>query len=173
MFNIAFPQHMATFAEQIGNYDMALKYASLRYTYTGDVYDLARCVEDAILAGDDESVVNFGNQFFARDDSDEALESLEEESGINYAFVFGSGLSGALYSTGDFAGALSLAEELNGGPYTFEYGCPLMSLAAEVVGRGDAANSAAMAGALNGLQLSDEDQAADRDELVERLNALN
>lgn len=31
IFNFAFPQHMATAMESLGNYDMAVKYANLRY----------------------------------------------------------------------------------------------------------------------------------------------
>ena len=64
IFNFAFPQHMASFAERVGNYDMALKYASLRYSYTGSTDDLARCFEDAILAGDDEAILEYGDEFF-------------------------------------------------------------------------------------------------------------
>lgn len=152
---------------------MALKYASLRYTYTGDVYDLARCVEDAILSGDENSIVQYGNEFYSRDDCDETLEALEAESGINYAFLFGSSLSKARYATGDFDGALSLAVELNGGSDTFEYGCPLMSLAASVISNRDAANGSAMAETLSALNLTDGNQIANRNTLLNRLNALN
>lgn len=165
IFNFAFPQHMATFAERVGNYGMAVRYASLRYSYTGDTRDLARCLEDAILADDDASVVRYGNEFFGKSDRAQVMYELTADSMdseglvVDYLNFFGGGLVGARYATGDFNGALSLALELNGGASEFVYGCPLMSLAAEVVGGEDRVNAPALLSALQGITPSDEEQA--------------
>ena len=106
---------MATFSEQIGNYTMAVRYAALRYSYSGSTYDLARCVEDSILAADGSPrsdanalIVEYGNQFFEKDDCEKVLRDLTEERGIDYTALFGNNLVNARYYTGDFAGALSL-----------------------------------------------------------------
>ncbi|MGN0812425.1 MAG: hypothetical protein ACI4MQ_02830 [Candidatus Coproplasma sp.] len=62
IFNFAFPQHMATAMESLGNYSMAVKYANLRYMYTSDSFDLARCYDDSVLASDDSNIVYYAEK---------------------------------------------------------------------------------------------------------------
>ena len=165
VFNFACPQYMASFAEQIGNYDMALSYASLRYSYTGDTRDLARCFEDAILADDDSSIVRYGDEFFQKEDRAQVMYELSLESYdpstqnyIDYFNFFGGRLVRARYSQDDFSGALAL--DLNNGTSSFAYGCPLMSLTAEVVGSQDKTNAPALLEVLQSISPEDEEQAA-------------
>lgn len=179
IFNFACPQHMATFAEQVGNYGMAVRYASLRYTYTGDTRDLARCFEDAILAEDDSSVVRYGDEFFRKDDCAQVMyeltaESVDETTGryVDYLSLFGGSLVKSRYATGNFEGALSLALDLNGGTDSFEYGCPLMSLTAAVYGGQDRENASALLEALRGLSPSDEEQKQLLEQLIKSVTTL-
>ena len=60
--SFAFPQNMAEMFENLGNYSFAVSYASLRYKYTGDCYDLARCAEDSILARADDKIVRYAGE---------------------------------------------------------------------------------------------------------------
>lgn len=62
IFNFAFPQHMATAMETLGNYGMAVKYANLRYVYTNDSMDLARCYDDSVLAEDDGAIIYYAEK---------------------------------------------------------------------------------------------------------------
>ncbi|MDE7330480.1 MAG: hypothetical protein K2N30_05295 [Clostridia bacterium] len=59
--SLGFPASMAGFFEKCGNYSFATGYASLSYTYSGKVDDLARCLNDSIMAGNDGNTVHFGN----------------------------------------------------------------------------------------------------------------
>ncbi len=170
--SFACPQHMATFAEQIGNYGIALRYASLRYTYTDDTGDLARCVEDAILAGDDSSVIKYGDEFFEKEDCEQVALELYIDTNIDYYGLFSSELVKAYYATGEFGHALELAEDFNDGTDAFEYGCPLMSLAISVISGGDGENAGAMIESLQQLSPSDETQIQYLNDVIERLQAL-
>ena len=50
ILSLGFPGTLCGWCEQLGNYGFAVRYASLYYSYTGDVADLARCAEDSILS---------------------------------------------------------------------------------------------------------------------------
>ena len=54
-----FPKTVAGIGEKTGNYSMAVTFASIQYTYTGDIEDLARCAEDSILSENDENIVKY------------------------------------------------------------------------------------------------------------------
>lgn len=151
IFNFAFPQHMASFAEKIGNYDMAVRYASLRYSYTGDTDDLARCFEDAILADDNELIIEYGDQFFEKDDHAQVMVNLSLDREIDYYDLFGGGLTRARYETDNFSGALELALDLYDDTKSLTYSCPLTSLAASVVNNNDTQNAPALLDALEGI----------------------
>ena len=170
IFNFAFPQHMATFSERIGNYNMAVWYSSLRYSYTGDTEDLARCLEDAIFAGDDQKVVEYGDEFFEKEDHAAVLVQLTEDSGINYLNFFGGCLVESKYACGDFDGALDLAlyfYESTG--IIDEYECPLASLVASVVLNIDTTNAPALLEALQSIELSENDALTKFIEIVSAL----
>lgn len=169
IFNFAFPQHMATFSERIGNYNMAVWYSSLRYSYTDDTEDLARCLEDAILAGDDQKVVEYGDEFFEKEDHAAVLVQLTEDSGINYLNLFGGSLVASKYACGDFDGALDLALYFYESTGTIDYECPLTSLVASVVRNIDATNAPTLLEALQSIELSENDTLAN---LIESVSAL-
>ncbi len=59
VMSFGFPQHMATFFENTECYTIATRYASLRYSYTDDVSDLARCAEDSILSGNENDIIEY------------------------------------------------------------------------------------------------------------------
>ena len=63
--SLGFPQHMATLCENMGAYSIATGYASLRYTYTDDMGDLSRCLEDSIFSQKDKNIVAFGDKMLA------------------------------------------------------------------------------------------------------------
>lgn len=53
------PQTMASYCEKTGNYSFAVTCADLRYKYTKDVKDLARCAQDGIASGKDALIVKY------------------------------------------------------------------------------------------------------------------
>ena len=53
------PQTMATSCEKTGNYSFAVTCADLRYKYTKDIKDLARCAEDGIISGKDKHILKY------------------------------------------------------------------------------------------------------------------
>lgn len=150
IFNFAFPQHMASFAERVGNYDMALKYASLRYSYTGSTDDLARCFEDAILAGDDEAILEYGDEFFEKDDHVAVMVDLSVKRELDYSDLFGGSLASARYGAGDIEGAMELCGMLYAGSITAS--CPYTALAASVVSAADAEGAAQLLDVLQDLE---------------------
>lgn len=134
VFNFAFPQHMATATESIGNYDLAVKYASLRYYYTKDCGDLARCFDDSVLLGKDEYILQYGEQLIAHNGYGSVCARKDESqhgSGYSYDHWVKSKLAVSYYNTGKKDKAVEKAAEVNG-KYSFEYGNALMSLAARV-----------------------------------------
>lgn len=120
--SLGFPQHMATFFEKTGNYKFATGYASLAYTYSGTYENLARCVDDSILSGDNSDIVNFASRMVDNDGfkefcaaRDEAIrESLENgglQANTDYSYkqyVMGN-LACSRYALGDADGALETA----------------------------------------------------------------
>ena len=138
IFNFAFPQHMATATESIGNYDLAVKYASLRYNYTKNCDDLARCFDDSVLLGNDEYILDYGEKLIKHRDYEEVCKTKNlKQTGSRYDYnhwVKGK-IAVSKYNTGvkkkqdklkreaiDLAAAETDTE-------TFEYGNPLMALA--------------------------------------------
>lgn len=171
IFTFACPQHMASFTEQLGNYTLAVRYAALRYSYTGDTRDLARCLQDAILCGDDGLVEQYGDEFFQKDDRALVMAELSAETGVDHLYFFGSALACARYRGGDFGGALAFASDINGAS-SFASGNPLMALASELIGAGDGENAPALISALNGLSVADDGQKALLAEVVSALGQI-
>ena len=171
IFNFAFPQHMATFAEKLGNYDMAVWYSSLRYSYTDDTDDLARCLEDAILAENDQKIVEYGDEFFEKDDRVAVMVQLTEDKGIDYLNLFGGHLVSSKYACGDFDGALDLALDFFESTQSLGYECPLTSLVASLVSNKDAVNAPALLEALQSIDLSAIDLSEEDLELLDYLIA--
>lgn len=118
------PQTMASSCEKTGNYSFAVTCADLRYKYTKNVDDLARCVQDSILAKNDSLIVKYGEPLVA----DEGFEGLcarknelvaDTEYGSYAAdykgYICGS-LAAAQYRTDSVDKAVATAEKY--GSYT-------------------------------------------------------
>ena len=73
------PQTMATASERAGNYSFAVTCADLRFKYTNDSSDLARCAEDAILSGKDKHILEYGEKLISRTDFDEVCTNRNEK----------------------------------------------------------------------------------------------
>lgn len=176
--SLGFPQHMATFYESIGNYPAAVMSASLRYSYTGDCYDLARCVDDSILSEKSELVLEYGEKLLAHDDFEEVCaaktQSIKEynknnrpEGSENVDFVFDykqyvcGKIAVAKYVRGDFEGALATATQANG-TSSFAQGNALMTLAMSYIADEGRVSSFAdvLLAALEDVNPSAEDEAA-------------
>ena len=132
VFNFAFPQHMATLTEGMGNYSLAIKYASLRYSYTHDGEDLARCFDDAVLWKNDKYIIEYGEELIKRYDFSDVCESKNKSSGIyDYKHRVYGKLAVSYYNTGKKSDAVLFAASANE-PDSFVYGNALMSLAVAV-----------------------------------------
>ena len=112
------PQSMATVSEKLGNYNFAVTCADLKYKYSGDSYDLARCCEDGILAADDSLTVKYCGQLIEKKDFDEVCRRRDEalsrtEFGAYAAdyrtYIIGN-LAVAQYRLGDLETAIKTAE---------------------------------------------------------------
>ncbi len=79
VLSLGFPQHMATFCESTGNYAVAAQYASLRYQYTGNVDDLNRCMQNAILAQNDARIIEFGKKLTEHKNFDALCAQKDEQ----------------------------------------------------------------------------------------------
>lgn len=121
--SLGFPQHMATFFENTGNYRFATGYASLAYTYSGTFDNLARCVDDSILSGSDSNIVNFASRMVQDDRFDEYCEERDKiiaetlsknnvTASTNYSYkqyIMGN-LACSMYVLDDADGALEIAK---------------------------------------------------------------
>ena len=114
------PHSMATVSEKLGNYNFAVTCANLKFKYSDDTEDLARCVEDSILAKDDEKIVKYGEQLIARDDFDKMCEKRDSElvpldgkqgATNNYKTYILSTLAVSQYRTGNLEKAVVTAEK--------------------------------------------------------------
>lgn len=173
VFNFACPQHMATFTENIGNYSLAVKYTSLRYSYTGDVYDLARCVEDCVRAESDANIVKYGKKLINHGKFGEVCEYKDERNGFEggtYKQYICGKVASASYSLGDFESALGIAVEANG-VTSFRYGNALMTLAMRVSDSSDVADKSAVLDALNAVEPSVQEEIELLNQVKDRVSA--
>lgn len=141
--SLIFPQHLATAFERTGNYSFATGYASLAYKYNDTTPNLARCVDDSILAGRDAKIVKFGEWLVAVDDFDEYCASRNQaayeqaEDGVDFStydyrqIVYGN-LARAKYSRGDKQGAFDTAVQGMTGVAGFPINNSLAALALRV-----------------------------------------
>lgn len=130
IMSFGFPQSMAGMCENVGAYNLATGYASLRYTYTGSAEDLDRCARDSILAGNDENMVKYCGSLVKEDEFTEICLSYDGKG--DYRQYVYSKLTAAQYRTGDKAGALLSAQEALEGVDGFPAGNALAALATEV-----------------------------------------
>ncbi|MDE5766146.1 MAG: hypothetical protein K2I17_03155 [Clostridia bacterium] len=166
VFNFAFPQHMATATESIGNYDLAVKYSLLRYNYTKKCEDLARCFEDSVLLGEDKYILEYGEKLTAHHDYAEVCKiKNQQQSGsrFDYGHWVNSKLAVSYYKTGEKSKAITLAAQDNG-KQSFVYGNALMSLSASIRSAGDVESATAI---LSSLEEIHPDDASERDTLTQ------
>lgn len=160
VFNFAFPQHMATATESIGNYDLAVKYSLLRYNYTKKCEDLARCFEDSVLLGEDKYILEYGEKLTAHVNYEEVCKSKNEQqsgSRFDYKHWVNSKLAVSYYNTGEKTKAITLASEDNG-TQSFVYGNALMSLAASIRSAADGEAATAILAVLEELHPDDRSE---------------
>ncbi|MCD8286840.1 MAG: hypothetical protein LUD50_06425 [Clostridia bacterium] len=108
VLSLVIPQHLATMYSNLGAYSAAARYASLRYTYTGNIEDLDRCATYAVLSGKDKNIIEFCGELL-EDDGFEDYCATKEESESYRQHIYGS-LASSYYSTGETETAISYAE---------------------------------------------------------------
>ncbi|MCM1438235.1 MAG: hypothetical protein NC131_03345 [Roseburia sp.] len=157
IFNFAFPQHMATATESIGNYDLAVKYASLRYYYTKSCDDLARCFDDSVLLGKDEYILQYGEPLIKHGDYKKVCARKNEQQ-LGSLYDYDHWVKGKIvvsyYNTEKFDEAVEMAFEDNGAQ-SFAYGNSVMSLSSRVIAEEDAETAQKILARLDGLHPSD------------------
>lgn len=170
--NFLFPQHMATFCEQSGNYSLATKYASLRYSYTKNTDDLSRAVDDSILAKDDALIIEYGDQFILCDDFFPVCNNKSAQlSSFNYAqFVCGR-IAIAKYNSGDFTGAQKVALFVNG-TRSFESNNAFMTLGVKIIGNKDTASARVLLDVLKYIEPERADEVDNLNTLIKQLTLL-
>ena len=112
------PQSMATVSEKVGNYDFAVTCANLKYKYSDDTSDLARCAEDSILSGEDKLIVKYCEKLIEKDDFGELCRRRDEELSRTLFGVYATkyntyiigNLAAAQYRGGDLKKAVETAE---------------------------------------------------------------
>lgn len=162
---------MATFNENIGNYPSAIRYASLRYAYTGDSYDLARCVDDGILSEKKEYVLKYGEEFLARDDFVEVCSEKTDDLGFDYKQYVCGKIAVARYLSDDFAGALELAKNANG-TSSFAKNNALMTLAMRLKEDNDKQNAGELISALDEVKPTNGEEETLRQNVINALQKI-
>ena len=119
MWILISPQSMATSSEKLGNYNFAVTCANLKYKYSSDTGDLARCAEDSILSKKDKLIIKYCGELRKKSDFD-ALCSLRNEElshtqfgsyATDYRTYILGNLAVAQYRSGDLQAAVKTAEE--------------------------------------------------------------
>ncbi|MCD8308024.1 MAG: hypothetical protein LUD51_07365 [Clostridia bacterium] len=108
VLSLLIPQHMATMYSNLGAYSAAARYASLRYTYTGNIEDLDTCATYAVLSGKDKNIITFCGELLENDEFDDYC-SEKEESEDYRQYIYAS-ISSSYYNTGDTESAVEYAE---------------------------------------------------------------
>ena len=174
VFNFAFPQHMATATESIGNYDLAVKYSLLRYNYTKNCEDLARCFEDSVLLGEDKYILEYGEKLTGHHDYEEVCKAKNEQqsgSRFDYKHWVNSKLAVSYFNTGEKAKAITLASDDNG-TETFVYGNALMSLAARIRTAADGEAATAILTVLENIHPAEETEKDNLTQIVAILRGV-
>lgn len=177
VLSLGFPRILCGWCEQLGNYGFAVRYASLYYSYTGDIADLGRCVDDSILAESDGFIIEYASELVDKAEFGEYCELRDEEvngsisddenfDGISFSYrqyVFGS-LASAYYRGGDDELAIGTAisaldadvdrntfssSEYSGEITGFPVNNALGSLALRVIENGDGTAGEKMLGILD------------------------
>ena len=115
VLSFGFPGTLCGWCEQLGNYGFAVKYASLNYSYSGDIADLARCAEDSVLSENDGYITEYCTQLIDCDGFDDycALrdEQMKDLPSFSYRqYIYGAA-AGAVYHSGNLQLAIGYAAE--------------------------------------------------------------
>ncbi len=144
------PQTMATASEKAGNYSFAVTCADLRYKYTKDSSDLARCAEDAILSGKDKYILKYGEKLIYRDDFDlvctKRNEQLSQNEFSTVTSDYKSYICGSVAAAQFRGGSLETAVKTASIPRTET---AFIKLTRQVSETGSQAEKEALKGALN------------------------
>lgn len=111
------PQSMATVSEKLGNYNFAVTCADLKYKYSDDSNDLARCAEDSILSGEDKLIIKYCEPLVDKTDFDAVCRSKNEQLArtdfgywaTDYSTYIRGSLAAAQYRSGDLDKAIDTA----------------------------------------------------------------
>jgi hypothetical protein len=159
---------MASVFEGISNYPIAVKYAQLEYSYTGDGNALCRVVEDAVYADRGDLVITFGDKLVARPDFSEIAQGKDDyykEQYANYTYSYSQYIYGrisvAYYITNsDYQTAVSRAEEgrLRDTRGSFAPSNAYVALAVAVAEQGDVQNAQNLSQTLATLSVQESEQ---------------
>ena len=161
--SFGFPQHMATFFENTENYTLATKYASLRYSYTGEVDDAARCVEDSILSGDNDDLIQYCEIFVNHSDFDTYCTQMDEYYSTaaysSYTLSYKQYIYGkyavALAVNGQKQDAVNTALNANG-LHSFKSGNAVSVLALWAAGKEDGETCSLIAAAMESINAPED-----------------
>lgn len=114
---LGFPQSMATVCEKTGNFSFAVTCASIRYKYTGEVGDLARCAEDGVMSGKDKYILKYGEMLISDEGFEDLCTAKDEtlsageygEYRSDYKTYICGNVSAAQYRAGDIQKAVNTA----------------------------------------------------------------
>lgn len=112
-----FPQTMATFNEKIGNYTLATEYAAKYYERNGGADNLVRCVDDAILSGNDDYIVKYGDELISHEEFERVCAEKNarfSSISLDYKQYVCGNVAVSKYNLRDFNGAMELALIANG-----------------------------------------------------------
>lgn len=149
--SLGFPSAMAGAFEKLGNYSFATGYASLSYSYSKDVADLARCAQDSILAGNDKATVRFGDKLISHEDFSSYCEKESERLGLDYFQFICGNTACAKYRTGNTDGALKTCETALSETEGFPEGNAYARLTVVVAEKNDADTAKLIKTALEGV----------------------
>ena len=119
------PQSMASACEKTGNYSFAVTCADLRFKYTKNAGDLARCAEDGILSGKDKHIIAYGEKLVSHEKYAELCAKKDEKLSqsqygkytLSYNSYIRGHLSSAQYRAGETDKAIQTA--VGGGARSF------------------------------------------------------
>ncbi len=143
--SLGFPSSMADFCEKSGNYSLATGYASLSYTYSGDVNDLNRCFLDSVYAENDNNIVKFGEKLISDEKFAEVCENNSKtyitsngtKIEVDYKQYVNGNVALAKYRKGNKEEALSVATAAMDGVAGFPVNNALAVLSLQVIQSGD------------------------------------
>ena len=118
VLSFGFPGTLCGWCEQLGNYGFAVKYASLYYSYTDDIADLARCAEDSILSEKDGYITEYCTMLVDDEGFEEYCAERDEQFAqsaplleFSYRHYIYGAVAEALYRGGDAEAAVGFAVE--------------------------------------------------------------